>query len=335
MLQQFKIRFASLSDAPDIMSFIKTYWSENHILAKNFEFFNYQYTNNKKLNFVISLNENNSIVGILGFIEYFPAQSSQDIALALWKVQPNLSDPFLGIKLINFLNDELNPSNIHCVGISEDTIPIHKYLKFKTGKLDHFAAFNKNCKKFEISEPPEQIKATNTDYKFSFNPVKSLSKTLDKLASSDFYEEKVPKKSKEFFQKRYIDHPYFQYRFHEINTNNLFCGFVVSRELRVKSASVLRIIEVVCDDNNVSSVVNDFANILKNSDHEYIDVYASNLNKEILEQNYEDISNSDGLIVPDHFSPFSKKNIDILYSTTSKQDIHLFKGDGDQDRPNL
>lgn len=38
-------------------------------------------------------------------------------------------------------------------------------------------------------------------------------------------------------------------------------------------------------------------------------------------------------IIPNYFSPFEMKNIEIYYFS-SDEDIILFKGDGDQDRPN-
>ena len=41
----------------------------------------------------------------------------------------------------------------------------------------------------------------------------------------------------------------------------------------------------------------------------------------------------EGNIIPDYFSPFEHRKVDIFYAT-SKADAVLFKGDGDQDRPN-
>ena len=41
-------------------------------------------------------------------------------------------------------------------------------------------------------------------------------------------------------------------------------------------------------------------------------------------------------IVPNYFEPFVKKNINLLfaYKTPQNKKIRIFKGDGDQDRPN-
>ena len=41
----------------------------------------------------------------------------------------------------------------------------------------------------------------------------------------------------------------------------------------------------------------------------------------------------DGNIIPEYFSPFEQKNVDIYYMSEMDKPI-LFKGDGDMDRPN-
>ena len=51
--------------------------------------------------------------------------------------------------------------------------------------------------------------------------------------------------------------------------------------------------------------------------------------------NYELISDSQEITVPDYFSPFEQKNIDIHFFTTHNQPTCLFKGDGDQDNPRI
>lgn len=40
-----------------------------------------------------------------------------------------------------------------------------------------------------------------------------------------------------------------------------------------------------------------------------------------------------GNIMPDYFAPFEQRNIDIYYMSEI-EDVILFKGDGDMDRPN-
>ena len=154
MSNSFKIRFAKYKDKEDIMSFIDNYWEQNHILSKDQIFFDFQYKHKNDLQFVLALDANNRIVGLLGYIQYDSKKNKQDIALSLWKVIPNLSEPFLGIKLIEYLRDNIKHGSMFCVGINKKTIGVYKFMGFQTGKLLHFAAFNPECKTFSIAIPP-------------------------------------------------------------------------------------------------------------------------------------------------------------------------------------
>lgn len=334
MTDQYSIRLAKTDDALDIMNFIKSYWDENHILAHDKDFFNFQYLQNGNLNFILAFDPQKEIVGILGYIGYAPGNIYQDVSLALWKVIPNLSDPYLGVKLIHFLQDKLMPRNIFCVGISKNIIGIYKYLGFRTGKLDHFAAFNSKCKNFKISKPPKNIKPILINNEFEYRECFSINASQINLDSSNMLTQKTPKKSIDFLINRYEKHPYFKYKFFEAYESKHLMGLVISREVELGFSKALRIIEVFGEEKDITSIVNNFAVILLESDYEYIDIYASGVDKkEMLTGSYEYISKDKQIVVPDYFDPFEKKNIDILYMTSIEEDVFLFKGDGDQDRP--
>jgi hypothetical protein len=115
MSSSFKVRFAKYIDKEEIMSFIGNYWAKNHILSTDQMFFDFQYKHKDNLQFVLALDITNKIVGVLGYMQYDAEKNEQDIALALWKVIPNLSDPVLGIKLIEYLRDNIKHRSMFCV----------------------------------------------------------------------------------------------------------------------------------------------------------------------------------------------------------------------------
>ena len=336
MSSSFKVRFAKYMDKEDIMSFIGNYWAKNHILSNDQMFFDFQYRHEDDLQFVLALDTTNRIVGVLGYMQYSPEKNEQDIALALWKVIPNLSDPVLGIKLIKYLRDNIKHRSMFCVGINKKTIGVYKFMGFQTGKLVHFAAFNTECKTFSIAIPPLKKKFFVCDDSWNFKKTKSVELSLEKLIKLSRYKEKKPHKSKNYILKRYVKHPYFFYTFHEVYEKNFYLGLVVSREVQYLSGRALRIIDVLAENNNISRIINEFVSTLNKSSHEYIDVYASNLDMNLLTKgNYELISDSQKITIPDYFSPFEQRNIDIHFFTTDNQPTCLFKGDGDQDNPRI
>ena len=336
MNETFKLRFAKYIDKKNIMSFISNHWDKNHILSNDGKFFDFQYRVNNNIQFILAIDTNNKIIGLLGYMQYSHKSKQQDIALALWKVIPNLPDPVLGIKLIKFLRDNVKHRSIFCVGINKKTIEIYKFMGFQTGRLLHYAAFNENYKNFSISIPPLKKKKLVLNNKWIITTSRDIVKSLEKLMNSTEYKKKIPFKSKNYIKKRYFNHPYFIYNFHEVYKNNYFLGIVISRKVKHLKGKAIRIIDVLADDKDISEIINEFANNLNKSyrKYEYIDVYASNLDMELLIQgNYELISDSRKVIVPDYFSPFKQKNIDIFFFNTIKRPVCLFKGDSDQDNP--
>ncbi|MDB4042703.1 hypothetical protein N9507_00560 [Gammaproteobacteria bacterium] len=316
------------------MNFISLYWDKNHILAHDELLFNFQYLQNRELNFVLALDLNNKIVGILGFIGYAPGMERQDISLALWKVIPNLSDPYLGVKLIHFLDEQTVVRNINCVGISKETIGIYKYLGFQTGELDHYAAFNNKCKNFEISIPPLSIKPIEHNQILKFKSVDAIHPILSKLHSLEVYKHKDYFKSIDFLRVKYESHPYFDYIFHEVYFQDIAKGLIVSRSVEHNGGKALRIIEVIAEDKDITKIINNFSQILSGSEYEYIDVYASGIDSiEMKAGNFEFIDNTSEMIVPDYFDPYQKKNTEIFFMASTQEKVFLFKGDGDQDRP--
>ena len=213
------------------MSFIGNHWAENHILSNDDKFFDFQYQLNEDLQFILALDNNDTIIGLLGYMQYDSSKKEQDIALALWKVIPNLLDPVLGIKLIEYLRDNIKHRSIFCVGINKKTIGVYKFMGFQTGRLLHYAAFNKDCEKFSISIPPLQKKFILSN-KWIFKKSREIDKSLEKLINSTLYKEKIPFKSKNYLLKRYFNHPYFVYNFHEVYEDKLFIGLVISREAK-------------------------------------------------------------------------------------------------------
>ena len=208
---------------------------------------------------------------------------------------------------------------------AQRVLGIYKYLGFNVGMLDHFAAFNKNCEKFKIAVPPSEIKAISNKSIYEFYEKTLLDTLLIELYESVFYKEKVHIKLKNFLLEGMLN-ILASYIFHEVKLNDVFQGFIVSREVKHGGGIALRIIEVVSQNQNITDIINDFATVLNNSAYEYIDVYASGLDENILtSKNYEKIVDAADIIVPEYFQPFEMKNIDINYVTTAKEKITLLK----------
>jgi len=68
---------------------------------------------------------------------------------------------------------------------------------------------------------------------------------------------------------------------------------------------------------------------------EYADVYNWGIAPDLFARaGFSEVDPDGADIVPDHFEPFEQVNIRLRFAVKSDRPVVLFKGDGDQDRPN-
>lgn len=67
---------------------------------------------------------------------------------------------------------------------------------------------------------------------------------------------------------------------------------------------------------------------------EYIDLYCYGIEDDILKRSgFLKRTENDPNIIPNYFEPFEQKNVDIYFVSNVMENLHLYRGDGDQDRP--
>jgi len=148
-------------------------------------------------------------------------------------------------------------------------------------------------------------------------------------------------KDKDYLNNKYIKHPFYKYRFFLIKLEKLEC-IVVIRMVKALNSSALSIVECFRNFELVSKVATEFDKILIKENHEYLDFVQHGVDKNTLQQSgFIDVESQKGLIVPYNFEPFKPSNKKIYFAYKNFNDSKfinskptIFKGDGDQDRPN-
>ena len=110
---------------------------------------------------------------------------------------------------------------------------------------------------------------------------------------------------------------------------------IVTRKQDCNNCSVVRIVDYLGDQRLFGSCGGLLEELLK--DKEYIDFYFDGFEEKYArEAGMIEFVEGDGNIIPDYFSPYTPRNIDIYVdSSTKEKKCSFFKADGDQDRPNL
>lgn len=326
------IRVASINDCDAIIDFIQREWKSDHIFCLNRDFFLYQYQDREKLNFIISLSDDGKISGVLGFIRASSSDES-DVWAALWKVSANNGNAMLGLQLMDFLRN-MFPSRVFCSGINDKTIPLYQYLGMHTGILKLFVMINQQIKSYKVCEINSSL----------ITPVFNNSQDYQLVELGDKFDytfesttESVPFKDKNYYLKRFLNHPIYKYKPIGIYFEGNIKAVIITREQALNDSKILRLVDFIGDEKYLKFVSGQLYNLLIANDYEYIDFICHGFNKkELLNANFIEVDlDSHEIIIPNYFSPFLKKNVKINFSADkdSFSQLKICKADGDQDRP--
>ncbi len=327
------ISFCTNSDLEKLQQFIHEKWKEKHILAVDKNLIDFQHKSENGYNFVISKNDNNEITAILGFIPLSKFDENlkykTDIWLAIWKVNQTIAEPGIGFSLLKWLEKQIQPQSIGSIGINTEVKRIYDILGYKTGVLNQYFILNPNFRNYKIAncikEQPLNSKSQTTSV------VKEIK--IDDLDNMSFNHN--PLKSKLYISNRYLKHPNYKYILLGAYNENLLKATFVVRKIEINQSSCLRIVDIQGAINEVNSIYESIISILQIHNSEYIDCLNYGISEKLFSDWGFNLRNSE-IIIPNYFEPFLQENIDILFAYKSKnEDYLIFKGDSDQDRPNI
>ncbi len=355
MKSGINIRFARTDDELSILNFLNQHWKHDHIFVTNPELMRWQHRSPTEpetaLTFVIAENTTHNdgvrMMALLGYIPFKRFDTKADwteLALAIWKIRDDAKVPGLGLHLLRFLDRELSPSMICAIGISDIVKPIYKALGYQLGTLQHAAIFPTTKAATKIaSGVPEYARL----------PVPSdVSLTLQALSDADLLEESIslqidslgqhglPRKSCDYVRERYCEHPWYQYSFRLVSISNMPEGLIVWRQVAAQGTRILRIVDVIGDPEVLCYCSNALRKEVESEGCEYLDVVFHGIDSERLRKaGFVDTTRSAGLVLPNYFSPFERKNVKVDFAFKKSKEfmhkeVHFFRADSDQDRPN-
>ncbi len=331
-----EIRLCKKEEISLLVDFIKTYWNPNHVLVKRPEVLHWQYQNEDGLNFLIAI-ENNEIYAVLGLIplSHFDKglKENNEAWGALWKIRPDCKIPGLGTylqrratKIYDFFGG---------IGVSQDNINIQNALKNKVVHINHYYVLNRNINDYQIAKinvnqiPPQEISIN-----FSMEERDSLD-GIPEIEHSYY-----PQKSNSFIINKYQNNPFYHYRFLCCKRNNLIEAVIVLKNVEVGNRMACRVIDVLGRIEQLEGLGKAIENYISNNERiEYADFYNSGINKSFFINNgfYEVNDYDDDVIIPNYFEPYLQKNcpLDGIIISDNPEKYSFFKGDADQDRPNI
>lgn len=331
------IRFAKTSDVDKIIEFIKDYWKEDHIFVKDKSFFEYTYcTDGERVNFVIGIgSQSEKIYGIRGYI-CSNLCDNPDTWGAIWKKAPYAPKGF-GRELQLFLIEHLKPRVLAGVSISKEGLVARKKLNEQGGKLKHYYRLaNKSEYKIAVIKNKIILPVTK-ELTYRLIEVPTM-KRLSDVFDSSRYSERRFYKDDWYIERRYFMYPYYKYRVLGIckDNPNKFDSILITREVEQNHNKILRIVDFIGIDQDLAGLSNAIDQLISENGYEYIDFYQYGINDDIMKSMGMMLKDeNDSNIIPNYFEPFLQMNIDIDFSATDVTNLYVFKGDSDQDRPNV
>lgn len=332
---RYDIRIANVNDIPAIMEFIKENWNATHIMASNRDFFSYEFVEDDgTVNFILAIDKKKeTIEAIYGYLKASHDKDCLDIWGSFLKTREN-NLPLLGMELI-----KRRPGMVGCrndIGVGANpstTIPLMKLLRRHTAKMDHYYMLSDRAdfKIAQIIDRPHPI--NKVDVQCSVIKLDSIEEIREKFDASQ-YKAMSPYKDYWYIEHRFLKHPIYKYDVYGIVQEEEVETLLVLRKQQYNQRVAVRFVDCIGNKDLLAGTYEFWHNLLKEEDNEYADFYCSGFPAEIVEKaGFVLLEDNSRNIIPNYFSPYEARNIDIWVQSTSK-DTSFTKADGDQDRPN-
>lgn len=348
--ERYDIRIARQGEVDDIVTFIKNHWNENHIFVKDKAFFKWMYDGKGgQFNFMIARERSdNSLQAIWGFVlSSLTKGDITDVSGSMWKVRSDTKNiPFLGCELINRLSKFVKYRDHLGSGLNPRTAVLFykNYFNRFVEKMAHYYILNETIDTYQIAKVPSSYNRTVLCQMKTNSTITNNTIEIEELQDISMIERSfdlkstkaIPHKDAKYLHKRYFAHPYYKYLAWGIKRNgsSAFSGILFMREVQANAKKALRIIDFLGDTEVFAFIGNALHEYIVTNKYEYVDLYCVGVPEtSILEGGFIKRDN-DNIIIPNYFEPFEQKNVDI-WAQYQHKGVLVFKGDGDQDRPNI
>ncbi len=322
------IRFARFDDIDNIMDFLKVHWNENHILATSKSMFEYQHVMGDKVNYIISELENKRITAVLGFIPY-SLSDEPDIGFAIIRKDEQVASKIIGAQLLEFAQKS-KFGYLVANGINPKIVPIFRFLRYPSVvKLKQFYILNDQVEEYKIAEVSHAIKFDFADDDARLEVSNEISEgSYNNLEQKGYY------KDYWYFNHRYVNYPFYEYKCLKVIVKDELELILVTRVTTANDSKAIRIVDYIGNLRSIGRVKKALYDYLVESNSEYMDFYFYGDPKFEKYSGFKLRDEDDSNIIPNYFEPFVRANIEITSATTMSGEFHLCKADSDQDRPN-
>ena len=337
----YKYRFCKLSEIDKLKKFIDKHWRKGHILSQSGELIKFQHLVDGRdyLTFVVAENQiTGEFDGVYGYIsnwKYAPSHNIPNVQWgAVWKTRDDVHNEEIGKIGFGMLRYILknDPAEVFgSIGISGIHKQLAETLGYIMGDMNRYYIPNQEISEFKVIKNPDvsNLCSDETDcfvkeiqFPYGFKPAQNMN----------------PYKDIEYFENRYKNHISFTYRYLGVYKKDELKGVFVFRNVDSAGPRVLRIMDFMGDLTGIQNVNVSVQRLLKSENAEYIDCLNHGIDSFYFYQlGFKEAKKDGETILPEYFAPFEQRYVPMEYCYLADSEINyvIFKGDGDQDRPNI
>ena len=329
------------NDIEDVVRFIDDHWKRGHALVTSRTLLDWQHRNpDGGYSFVVA-RQDGAVIGILGYIStmrFDPALAPDNVVwLTTWKVRDDAGVAGVGLALLQYLTTHEPHAGIGAIGLNPATRPIYQALGYRIGELQHYVLPNANVRRFELATLTAPTAAARAGAAPLTWRLLADPKDFERLAGEPVSTNGgVPRKTARYFASRYAAHPFYSYRVFALIDREHAVGLLATRLAEHGGHRALRLVDFLGGADLVARIGSVVQSLLHEHGAEYADVYNTGIDAAAFESAGFRCVDPDGPeIVPDHFEPFERRNVRLWFTMKAAAGARLFKGDADQDRPNI
>lgn len=326
------IRRAVCDDIPKIMKFMDEHWKPGNILAKDRDFFEWQFVEDGKVNMFIGIDdEEGKIYGIMGVIVYNGSENP-DVSVCTWQTIKS-PDPMLGIRFFDAMWETFGYRYACSAGLTEKAVKINTLLGGVPTAMDHYYRLA-DRENYHIAIVKNKYIPKVSDAGCRFECIFSFEE-FQEIISLEQLNSRVMRKDYRYIKKRYFEHPVYHYDIWKIvRSEQKAQDILITREEVVDNHKICKIIDFYGRFEMLGEIAAAFDKLMEEKDYEYVDVYSYGVPVTIYEKGgFVRCGKEDENIIPNYFHPFVQENVVLKMMEPHTEEMILFRGDGDQDRP--
>ena len=337
------IKHVPSEEKDKLLSFLDNHWKKGHSLVVSEELLDFQHKNAKDhtYNFIVGENtitgEYDALVGYIPTSQFDEdLQNNGDYWGAIWKIRDDVSNGEInnvGYYVWKQLFKLPHFQSYAAIGISSIAKRIYEASRMNIGYLSHYYLLNERFNNFRIAQNVMRsngsVRSKNShDFKMVWLGVEELKG----LQVQPVYR---PFKSIAYLINKYAKHPVYKYCFWGVYNGDNLTSIWVVRKIKINGSKIIRVVDVL--GRLEGHLYEQLQSILEAENAEYVDLLNYGINKDVFEEMGFSLLDFEGdLIIPNYFEPFESHNVKIELAFKAKYDEYVaFKGDSDQDRPNI